>query len=145
MKTTVSGSMNRFNHLTSEIDAVYHTASWKLGLSDSVSQILYTLCELGGSCLLTDIRHLTGLSKQTVNSAIRGLERDGMIRLEPVDAKSKKVMLTKQGVLFAGQTVGKLIEAENEIFDSWSDAEIRQYLTLTERYLHALAEKTEAL
>jgi DNA-binding MarR family transcriptional regulator len=145
MKTTVSRSMNHFNHLTSEINAVYHMASWKLGLSDSVSQILYTLCELDGSCLLTDIRHLTGLSKQTVNSAIRSLERDGMIRLEPVDAKSKKVVLTKQGVRFAGQTVGKLIEAENEIFDSWSDAEIRQYLTLTERYLKALTEKTEAL
>ena len=144
MKTAVSQTMKRFNHLTGEISAVYHAASWKLGLADSVSQILYTLSECGDSCLLTDVCRLTGLSKQTVNSAIRNLERDGIVRLEPVNAKSKRVSLTREGALFAEKTVGKIIRAENEIFDSWKSEEISTYLALTERFLNALAEKTEA-
>lgn len=144
MKTAVSQDMKRFNHLIGESSAVYHTASLKLGLSDSVMQILYTICDFGESCLLTDICRLTGLTKQTVNSAIRNLERDGIVCLEPVNSKSKKVKLTEQGLLFAEKTAVRLIKAENEIFDSWSKEEVIQYLALTERYLVALKEKTES-
>ena len=145
MKTGVSANMKRFNHLTGEISAVYHMASRRLGLSDSAARILYTLCEAGGSCLLTDICRLTGLSKQTVNSAIRALERQGAVLLEPVDARSKKAALTAQGAAFAEKTVGRLMKAENEIFDAWSREEVQQYLALTERYLNALSKKTEAM
>lgn len=145
MKTIVSQDMKRFNHLISEIISVYHTASLKLELSDSVMQILYTICDFGESCLLADIIRLTGLTKQTVNSAIRNLEHGGIICLEPVNSKSKKVILTKQGVLLVEKTVVRLMKAENEIFSSWNEYEIIQYLALTERYLSGLKEKTESL
>lgn len=145
MKTTVSQNIKRFNHLTGEIGAVYHTASLKLGLSDSIMQILYTICDIGESCLLTDICRLTGMTKQTVNSSIRNLERDGIVCLEAVNSKSKKVLLTEKGAIFAEKTAVKIIKAENEIFDSWSDEEVKQYLLLTEKYLVALNEKIESL
>jgi DNA-binding MarR family transcriptional regulator len=145
MKATVSQSMKRFNHLTGEIGAVYHMASLRLGLSDSVMQILYTICDSGESCLLRDICRLTGLTKQTVNSAIRNLERDGIVCLEAVNSKSKRVKLTQQGMYMVDKTTVRLINAENEIFDSWSDEDVKQYLFLTERYLNALKEKVEAL
>ena len=145
MKTAISQSMKRFNHLTGEIGAVYHAAALKLGLSDSVMQILYTICDCGDSCLLADICRLTGMAKQTVNSAIRNLERDGIVRLEAVNSKSKRVLLTKQGLAYTENTVDKIIRVENEKFDAWSDEEVNQYLLLTERYKNALIEKTEAL
>lgn len=45
----------RINYLTSETDALYHLASVKLGISDSVSIVLYTLYDPDKSCLLSDI------------------------------------------------------------------------------------------
>ncbi|MPN00815.1 hypothetical protein SDC9_148013 [bioreactor metagenome] len=54
-------------------------------------------------------------------------------------------MLTEKGVLLSESTVAKIIKAENDVFDSWSDEEVRQYLSLTERYLVALKEKVKAL
>lgn len=145
MKTIISQSMRRFNHLTGEISAAYHAASLKLGLSDSVMQVLYTICDSGDSCLLSDICRLTGLPKQTVNSAIRNLERDGIVCLEAVNSKFKRVLLTERGLAYTETTVAKIIKAENEIFDAWSGEEVNQYLLLTERYRNALIEKTEAL
>ena len=145
MNTAVSQSMKRFNHLTGEIGAAYHSASLKLGVSDSVMQILYTICNFGGSCLLSEIRHLTGLPKQTVNSAMRNLERGGIVCLKSVDSKSKKVLLTERGLAYVDATAAKIIKAENDIFEAWSKEEVDQYLSLTERYLNALIEKTEAL
>ena len=55
--------LKRFNCLTAEIDAVYHDAALRLGLSDSALMILYTVCTYGESCLLHDITRLSGVSK----------------------------------------------------------------------------------
>ncbi len=94
MNTYISKDINRFNYLLSETDAVYHDMSKRLGLSDSISQILYTICDLGDGCLLQEICRRCGLSKQTVNSAIRRLESDGCLYLEAAGARNKKACLT---------------------------------------------------
>lgn len=74
MTTSISEEMKRFNYLTNEIDAAYHEAAVKLGLSDSAMLILYTICNNGDTCLLHEITRLSGVCKQTVNSSLRKLE-----------------------------------------------------------------------
>lgn len=137
--------MRRFNHLVGEIDGVYHEMSLKLGLSDSAMIVLYTICDSGSSCPLRDICLRSGLSKQTVNSALRKLEAEGVVYLEPVSARSKSVCLTEAGQALAAETAGRIIRIENDIFDSWPQADVEQYLELTERFLLALREKAEQL
>ena len=90
--------IHRINYLTSEMDAMYHRASLKLGISDSVSLILYTIYDAGGSCLLSEIYKKTGISKQTVNSALRGLEGKGILALQQYKGRAKKVVLTEAGI-----------------------------------------------
>ena len=67
-----AAAIKRLNHLVGELEGAYHEASYLLGMSDSVSLVLYTLCTHGRSCPLHEICGQTGLSKQTVNSAVRG-------------------------------------------------------------------------
>ncbi len=140
-----SKAMRRYNHLVGEIDGVYHEMSLKLGLSDSAMIVLYTICDSGSSCPLRDICLRSGLSKQTVNSALRKLEAEGVVYLEPVSARSKSVCLTEAGQALAAKTAGRIIRIENDIFDSWPQADVEQYLELTERFLLALREKAEQL
>lgn len=145
MSNNSSKDMKRYNHLLGEMEATYHESSLRLGISDSVSMILYTICSSGDSYLLNDICRHTGLSKQTVNSAIRKLESEGIVYLEAVDGKSKKVHLTEKGKLFAEKTSFRLIEIENSIFASWSEEDVQKYLELTERFLISLKEKVGQL
>ena len=145
MNTNSSNEMKRFNLLHGEIEATYHDSSLKLGISDSVSKILYAICSVGDSFLLNDICRNTGLSKQTVNSAIRKLESEGNIYLQAVDGKSKRVCLTEKGKRFAERTAARLIEIENSVFESWAEDDVQKYLELTERFLTALKEKVEQL
>ena len=86
-----SKAMRRCNHLVGEIDGVYHEMALKLGLSDSAMIVLYTVCDSGGPCPLRDICRRSGLTKQTVNSAIRKLEREGILYLETAGPKAKNV------------------------------------------------------
>ncbi len=145
MSIKSSKEMKRYNHLLGEIEATYHELSLKLNISDSISKILYTICNFGDSYLLGDICKYTGLSKQTVNSALRKLEEDDIIYLEAVNGKSKKVCLTEKGKEFADRTAFRILKMENEIFDAWSAEDVERYLELTERFLFSLKEKVEKL
>lgn len=145
MRTHFSKELRRYNYLYNEIDAVYHELSLKLGLSDSSMLILYTICDYGDSCLLQDIYGNSGISKQTVNSALRKLEAEGIIYLEAAGPKNKKVCLTEQGRHLADRTAAKIIEIENHIFSSWEKEDVDKYLALTERYLNDLKERSVLL
>ena len=135
--------IKRFNLLMSEIDTAYHEAALKLGMSDSTMLVLYTLCSYGGECMLGDIT--SGASKQTVNSALRKLESEGIVYLEAFEGRKKKVYLTEKGRLFAKDTAFRVIEIENEIFALWSDEEKSIYIDLTQRYLADFKEKVKEL
>lgn len=145
MKKYTSSEMKRFNYLLGETEAAYHDVSLRLGLSDSAMKILYAICDRGESCLLQEICRSSGLSKQTVNSAIRKLEGAGILRLEQAGAKSKRVCLTEAGKTLAGQTALRMIRMENEIFASWPKEDVETYLALTERFLTNFREKAAEL
>lgn len=143
MDITINKQMKRFNLLISEIDTAYHEAALKLGMSDSAMLILYTVCSCDGECLLGDIT--SGLSKQTVNSALRKLEADDIVRSEIFEGRKKKVYLTEKGRQFVQDTVHRVIQIENEIFDSWSEEEKSIYIDLTQRYLAKFKEKIKEI
>lgn len=145
MNSFTSKDLKHFNHLITEMDAAYHDISLKLGLSDSAMSILYTICNYGESCLLQDICRQSGLSKQTINSALRKLETGNILYLEMAGAKSKRVTLTDAGKALAQRTALQVINTENEIFASWSREDVEKYLELTEDYLTALKEKAKQL
>lgn len=140
-----NSAIKRYNHLLGELESVYHDASLLLGMSDSVSQILYTICISGGRCPLHEICRQCGLSKQTVNSAVRKLEKEGIIYLEAVDGKAKRVCLTAVGEVYAAGTAQEIIRMENEILDAWTPEEVEQYVALAERFLMGMREQVEAL
>lgn len=143
MEFYINAQMQRFNLLMSEIDTAYHDAALKLGMSDSAMLVLYTLCSCGGECMLGDIT--SGASKQTINSALRKLESEGIVYLEVFEGRKKKVYLTEKGRQLARGTVLRVIEAENEIFASWSDEERSIYIDLTQRYLADFKEKVKEM
>lgn len=119
-----SPALKRLNCLLSEMDAAYHEAAQRQGQNDSTSRILYALCELGSPASLRAVCESTGLSKQTVNSALRKLEA---------------------GLRVADATAGRLIRLENSIFDEWPAEDVQQYLGLMERYLQAFRCKLPEL
>ena len=137
--------IRRINYLTSESKAIYHLSSLKLGISDSVSMVLYAIYVNGEACLLSDIYKSFGISKQTINSAIRSLEADGVLYLEQHTGRSKMVVLTDKGKAFVQTTVARLYQAELGALDSWTEDEISTYLRLMEKYNDCFRQQIEKL
>lgn len=145
MKRDHTGEIHRINYLTSELQSIYHQSSVKLGISDSVSTVLYAIYDAGEACLLSDIYKNSGISKQTINSAVRGLETDGILYLEQHTGRSKKVILTDKGKLYVKHTVARLYQAEVDAFDSWTEGEISTHLQFLEKYVECLRQQIERL
>ena len=62
-----------------------------------------------------------------------------------MDGKSKKVLLTDKGKVFAKDTVEKLFEAEVAAFKGWSEEEIDRYMKLMEKYVDSFRVQIESL
>lgn len=136
--------LERVNILLIETDGAYHDIALRMGMSDSALYILYAVCSCGSSCLLSEIT-ACGISKQTVNSALRKLEKDGMVFLESSGGRKKRVCLTAEGETYADNTVRRIISMENMIFDGWPEEDRIKYIELNQRYLNELREKMQEL
>ncbi len=97
MEKTYTGEIRRINFLFSEMESLYHLADLRLGISDSASLVLYALYDAGGQCPLADIYKNSGISKQTINSAIRGPGKGGPALPGAISRPGKKSGFDGQG------------------------------------------------
>ena len=137
--------MHRINCLNADVDSLYHQAALRLGMSDSVLLVLYSVNEKGGKCPIGRICGETGISKQTLNSALRKLEGEGIIYLEPNGGKTKTICLTERGAEYVKLTIGRLFSAECSTFAEWTEDEINEYLRLLEKYNNDFKKRIEKL
>ena len=137
--------IHRINCLTSDLNALYHQAALRLGLSDSAMLVLYMLHYKGDGCRLYDICRESGASKQTINSALRRLEAEEVLYLENDKGHTKRVRLTEKGKERVADTGARLFEAECRSFDDWTQSEIDLYLKLMEKYNRSFGAQLEQL
>ena len=115
-----------------KIGELYHRIAVKMGVSDSVMWIMYCLCEPGADHTQNSIAGRIGVPKQTINSAINRLLKDGYISLEqlPVSGNNKRIALTEKGKSFCKEQIAPFAEAEDRAFSKLSEEEQEQYLAL---------------
>lgn len=140
MDPFVFGELKRSNYIIGESEAVYREIAIRMGLNNSSMKILYAICNEGTRCPLKKLITLSGMAKQTANSALRKLEAEGIVYLESSGKKGKTVCLTEAGKDLCKRTVMKVIQAENDILSSWPVEEVKLLNRLSEKYLIEMKE-----
>ena len=130
--------MSEFNAINGNIEAVYHMAAKKLGLSDTELNVMYILCDVGEGCPQSALYKKSGMGKSTVNSAVKKMEREGIIELKSGGGRDTFVYFTDKGRNKASETVEKLIEIENEVYDVWSVEEKKQFMELNSQFMERM-------
>lgn len=145
--------MNTFNHLKAfnqiykEMDIVYHNYAKNCGLSDMAYWILYSMAENDEYFTQRDFCNDWFFAPQTVNSALKDLEKKGIIYLEavPGNKKNKLIKPTQNGTEFIERIIVPLIAAECESFESLSKKECSLMLSTTKKYISVLKDKINDL
>lgn len=141
----IKTQLTRFNQIYKEMDIVYHNYAKSLGLSDTAFWILYCISENENALTQRELCNYWSLPPQTVNSALKDIEKRGLITLDPVtgNKKNKLLHLTSVGEELVSRVMVPLIQAEEESFNTLSDEECEQMLSLTKRYSEALRKNIE--
>ncbi|MGI6230234.1 MAG: MarR family winged helix-turn-helix transcriptional regulator [Tractidigestivibacter sp.] len=125
------------------INSAFHRAAFKLGLNDSEMSIFYVIGRYGEGCNQSELYKRTGQRRSTINSAIRKMEKDGLLYLEPGDGRNTRVFLTEKGRERSRDTVGRLLNIEASIADAWDENERKEFVELTTRFFTQLSEEIE--
>ena len=120
-----------YTQLQKECDTLYHKAATELGLSDCAFWILYSLFDSQEEMKQSDICEAVSISRQTVNSALKKLEKDGYVKLCKIKGKiGKSIHLTEQGNEFATKKIKPLMKAEELACASFSEEEKETFLSI---------------
>lgn len=140
MKDPIAAQLAAFNQLYKEMDEIYHVYAKEQGISDTVFWILYSLYENNSSYIQKELCSEWHYPPQTVNSALKSLEKQGIISLEavPGNKKNKLVSLTEHGLTLTQRVIARMTDAERNAILSMTADERRTLLSLTEKYTEFL-------
>ena len=116
------------------------------GLSDCAFWLLYTLRSEEAPLTQTQLSEQLSLPKQTVNSALKKLVEEGVLRLEAADGnlKNKRVCLTEAGEAFLRRTVDRVFGVESAAAARLTEEERSALVALSQKLLDAFRAETEA-
>ena len=133
------------NRIYNETNQLYHRLARACGLSDCAFWLLYTLREEEGPLTQTQLSEILCLPRQTVNSALKRLVKEGCLRLEAADGnlKNKQVMLTDRGEELLRSSVDLVFRLEENASAGVTEKERTALLSLGKKLMNAFRAETD--
>lgn len=104
------------------------------------------MCEEEGKLTQSTVCDTFYQPKQTVNSALKKLEKEGIVELEAVaGSNGKYINFTQKGWKFAEETVLKVIASEQKALDGLSLKEQEEFFRLFRKFTKLLKENMEEI
>lgn len=133
------------DRIYNENTLLYHRLARACGLPDCAFWLLYTLRSEEAPLTQTQLSEQLSLPKQTVNSALKKLVEEGVLRLEAADGnlKNKRVCLTRRARLLR-RTVDRVFGVESAAAARLTEEERSALVALSQKLLDAFRAETEA-
>ena len=134
------------DRIYNENTLLYHRRPGRGALPDCAFWLLYTLRSEEAPLTQTQLSEQLSLPKQTVNSALKKLVEEGVLRLEAADGnlKNKRVCLTEAGEAFLRRTVDRVFGVESAAAARLTEEERSALVALSQKLLDAFRAETEA-
>lgn len=143
MEDNIHSDLTQYNLLEKKLEDFYSNCARIFGLSDSVFWILYSVLDHREPYTQTELCNMWSFNRRTINTALKNLESDGIIRLEPVkkSPKNKLIFLTDRGTELAQRTVIPFMEVEKKAFGAFEEEERKEFLRLMQKHVDLLQEE----
>ena len=136
----IARAYEAFDSFWREQNQLYRDVATSFGISESAFSILYAIYLAGEKGISQrDVCVQMCIGKQTVNSSIHKLEREGVVVLKSGPGRRGLLAhLTPVGLELAERTIVPMIEAELAALREFDDRELELSLLLGRRYTDAL-------
>lgn len=143
MKISTVFVLAAFNRLHKKMNVLYHDYAKSVGLSDAAFWLLYSLYEYGQPCTQKDLCSAWFYAPQTINSALKSMEEQGLVSLElaPKSRKNKQIFFTEAGKVLIEEKIVPLVNAEELSFERLDEQERSQLLEITQKHIEVLEQE----
>lgn len=143
MKTPIVLVLAAFNRAHKRMNVLYHNYAKAVGISDAAFWLMYSLYEKGGPCTQTELCQVWFFTPQTINSALKSLEKQGFITLDfvPNSRRNKQFSFTETGEKLVQEKILPLVQAEEKSFLRLDEQEREALLTITQKHIGILEEE----
>lgn len=141
MDFDINDRLKQLNGMLCEIDSLYQSLLATKNVSDSEFVVMIAILSLGEGCLQKDIAETSYMSKKTINSTIKKLEKEKYIRLKAGKYPNMHIFLTPQGLEHVKNNVLPIIDVENKVLNSMSDDEFERLIIGSTKYISLFKEQ----
>lgn len=122
--------------------SLYRGISKSFGISECTLWILYQMILMEGPVTQVALCDRLLYPRQTVNSSVSVMVRDGLVELRPIPGtrNAKEMILTEKGESLAHRTAGEVIRCETEAMGRVSMERMAQLASIQDDYLSELGE-----
>ena len=123
-----------------QYDALYRGVASRFGMPDCAMWVLYFLIASDETLTQQDLIERMMFPKQTINSAVMGLAKKGLLELRmiPGTRNRKRILLTESGVERAHDTVERMRQAEELAAAGMGSEKTEQFAELYREFFSAL-------
>ena len=140
MSFEVSDKVQKLNGMLCEMDSIYQTLLSAKNISDGEFVVLNAILSLGEGCLQKDIAENSYMSKKTINSTIKKLEKEGFIKLKAGKYPNMHIYLTKQGLDHIKNNVLPIVNVEDRVLGSMPEADFDRLISGYSKYITSFKE-----
>lgn len=121
MNLNISDKVKLLNGMLCEVDSIYQSLLNAKNISDSEFIVMMSILSMGEGCLQKDIATNSHVSKKTINSTIKKLEKEGLIKLKAGKYPNMHIFLTKHGLDHIRNNIQPIIDLENSVLNDMSE------------------------
>lgn len=143
MDFKISEKVQQLNSMLCEVDSIYQALLSAKNVSDSEFVVMIAILSLGEGCLQKDIAENSYMSKKTINSTIKKLEKEGYIKLKAGKYPNMHIHLTKQGLEHIENNIIPIIEVENEVLNGMPPDAFEMLVGGYTKYIANFRERVE--
>ena len=140
MTLQVSEKVQQLNGMLCEMDSIYQTLLSAKNISDGEFVVLNAILSLGEGCLQKDIAENSYMSKKTINSTIKKLEKEGYIKLKAGKYPNMHIYLTKRGLDHIKNNVLPIVDVENRVLNSMPEMDFDRLVSGYSKYITSFKE-----
>lgn len=142
-KESSAKTLAAFREATMELDDLYSRFPKSCGLSEAEYWSLLLIYE--GIVTQSRISEQLFLSRQTLNSAFKQLQKKGLIRLEPYqdNLRSKRAFLTEAGKAFVEENVLRMHRVEERAWQHMSQEDQAVLTALTRKFSSCIRKELD--
>lgn len=128
-----------------QFDALYRSVGTQLRLSDCAMWVLYFIGTADQPLSQQELIEKMVFPKQTINSAVMGLVRKGLVELKAVPGtrNRKTILLTETGKALAEETVLRMVRAELQAVEKMGEEKMERFSELYSEFFAALQSEFE--